>query len=326
MRLSRRYIELVEDIAREAEKALSQIGFKHARIETPRKTESRSIDMLAWNPKDERRRVFIKVTLDTNALSSQEYSDLAGASKLTGAKPVVVSEYDRKIDMQDDVIYKRSSIPSVNVKTLKSLLTESKDLYIIARKGDFYVRINGEKLRREREKLGMSLGELAELLGVTRKAVYEYERNTFDVSIECAEKLIELFGEEITRPYSVFSDEEYKEVRVQAADNKVEERVMQLIRKSGGEVYHAKRTFADLFVRKGSMKMIVGIEHKRSAATIEEKAMELEKLTELRDFKKILIVNKEKKRDFEDRKEIVVLTEEEAYKLPSVLACEREEE
>ncbi len=323
MRLSRRYMELVEDIARETEKVVSQAGFKHARIETPKNTAYRSIDILAWSIEDKSKRLFIKVALDTSTITSQEYNDLCGAARMTGAKPLLVSEYDRRIDLQDDVVYKKSSVPLVNVRTLKPLLKESSDLYIISVKGDFYVRINGLKLRIEREKRGLSLGELARILGVSRKAVYEYERNTFDASIECGEKLIELFGEEITRPYSIFKDEELKTVKMHSPDNKIEEKVINVMESSGGEVYHAKRAFADLFIKARNTRMIIGVEHKRALATIEEKMEELEKLREFNDLLKVIVVDESrKKRELSSSSNVIIVSKDEVNVLRK-LANER---
>ena len=289
--------EIAEDIAYEVERLLKKLGFEHARIETPKPNMERSIDILAWRSEGIEKKIHLKITVDADNLSYPEINDLSGFSKTIDSIPIVVSEYDKKIDMNDEVVYEKNNIPVVNVNTLEPLLKESDNLYILSKKGDYYVRIDGSKLRNKREEKGMSLGELADLLRVSRKTIYEYERNKFDVNIEAAEKLIDLFGEDITRPYRIFRDNILDQLtyRQSEVDNKLEETIISFLQKENNHVFHAKKTFVDLLVKQckeSDKKIMIGIEHKRSSTTLEEKIEEMSKITGIKDLKKFVVMGK----------------------------------
>ncbi len=293
-----RYKELTDDILKSVEKALNSRGYRHARIEIPRENDERSIDILAWK-ENEDKKVHLKITLDTKDLKRQETLDLIGISATMESRPIIVSEFDRKVDLQDEVIYEKNSVPAVNISTLKKLLDGSRDLYILAKKGDFYVRINGEALRRMREKAGLSLGEVAEMLGVTRKTVYEYERSSFDINIDNAYELIKWFGEDITKPYELFKEDIGGRKIVPPPDNRVEREIIKLFEAKGMDYYHAKRTFVDLLAKLKERKVLVTVEHKRGTADILEKAEELSKLKSMKNTLKVIVAPKTKKRDAE---------------------------
>jgi putative transcriptional regulator len=63
--------------------------------------------------------------------------------------------------------------------------------------------IDGGKLRERREQAGMSLGALAEELGVARETVYRYERGEIEAPLRVAEKLIRMFGSDVIRRVNI---------------------------------------------------------------------------------------------------------------------------
>ncbi len=324
-KIGERYKGIIEDIVDSVEKTLKKEGYVHARIETPKDTDSRSIDILAWSPQDEKKKIHLKITLDTEAVNRQEIIDLLGVSRTTGSKPIVVSEYEKRIDLQDEVIYEKSNVPAVNVTTLKKLLDESRDLYIISRRGDFFIRVDGRLMRKLREEKGLSLGEIAEQLGVTRKAVYEYERNAFDVSINYADKLLDIYGEEITRPYKLFSESSCIKTKLDVPpDNKLEQRLIEILKNASIDHYHARKAFVDILATIGTKKLFMGVEHKKSGADVLDKAEELSKIKGLKDIIKIIIASKEKRKDIESiSDEIIVVDENELRKILELLEDNR---
>ena len=311
----RRYVDLVEELASRTEKTLARLGYRQVRVETPQDVFERSIDIIAWSPEDAEKRIHVKVTLDLSALSNQEISDMLSFSKTLGSKPVIVSEYDRRIDMHDDVVYEKNTIPAVNSNTLEGLLGGDPSLFIVGKRGDFYVRIDGEKLRLRRLEKNLSLGEISEVLGVSRKAVYEYERGSFDVSVEVAERLLELFGDDITKPYDLFEEEVGShETRTPRPDNRLEDRIMKVLSTLGLSVYHAKKTFVDVLGKGEDAHVLVSVEHTRSKASIEEKLSQLEKLRHFREVRRIVVVEHAGKNVSPDDEDIVVYRGDEVEK------------
>ncbi|MEM3279519.1 MAG: helix-turn-helix domain-containing protein, partial [Fervidicoccaceae archaeon] len=166
---------LLRDIFEEVHNELKKSNFRYVKIERPERSDKRSIDIIAWSQNDNKKRIHLKITVDSAQISGDELRDLKAMSRASSSKPLIIGEFERKIDLHDEVIYMKDDVPVINPTTLSRLLEKSKDLYIISRRGEFVVKIKGEKLRKKREELGYSLGEVAERLGVSRKAIYEYE-------------------------------------------------------------------------------------------------------------------------------------------------------
>jgi len=63
--------------------------------------------------------------------------------------------------------------------------------------------VDGKKLRQRREEAGISLGALAKELGVSRETVYRYEREEIEAPAKIAQKLIDMFGEDVIKKISI---------------------------------------------------------------------------------------------------------------------------
>lgn len=283
--------KLLGDIFEEVHNEIKRTDFKYVRIERPEKAEKRSIDIIAWSRNDPGKRIHLKITIDSQLVSRDELRDLKGMSKASGSKPLIISEFEKRIDLHDEVVYMKDDVPVINPATLSRLLSGSKDLYIMSKRGEFIVRISGKKMREKREEMGYSLGEVAEKLGVSRKAVYEYERNTFGVRIDYAEELLELFGEEIVDPFNIFSYEtNIESFRDYEPENKIEREIHNILKGIGADVFSMKKTFFDIAARVGDKGILIGYESSTSPLTVEEKAEEFAKINELKDLRKIIII------------------------------------
>jgi len=267
---------ILEDLAESARKVAEKRGFRTVVLSAPNDPQSRSIDMFLWSA--DKGSLHLKVAVDVSDIDYYGQRDLFGVGALLSSRPLAVAEFEDRIELEDDVVYEKSKLPVVNVRTLDSLLACNKNLYVIGKKKDFFVRINGNALRRERMKRNISLGELADLLKVSRKSVYEYERGSYDVSIEVAEKLIEALSEEILKPFNIYEEEIPENISLKSKpDNAVEERAIRIVEEMGAKHYHVKKAFIDIIARKGDKKVLMAVEHAKSPTLIEEKLEDLEK-------------------------------------------------
>ncbi len=150
----------------------------------------RSVDIVASE------KIIIKVGREASEISREEIEDLKLASVMLSSAAVIISKSYLDEDLESGVLMDRSDISVMDPETLDLYLSNEK-VAIYYKKGRFFVKIDGAELHRKRLEKALSLGELAEILKISRKAVYEYERETMDPSIEIAQKLVELFGEDI---------------------------------------------------------------------------------------------------------------------------------
>ncbi len=168
---------------------LKKHGIEADVIEYPH-GDKRSVDIVTS------KRIIIKIGRDASRISREEIEDLKLVSKILDSAAVIISESYFDEELEPGVVMDRSDISVMNPETLDLYLSNER-VAIYYKKGRFFVKIDGTVLHRKRMEMVLSMGELAEMLGISRKAVYEYERETMDPSIEIAQKLVEIFGEEI---------------------------------------------------------------------------------------------------------------------------------
>lgn len=144
---------------------------------------------------DEESKFIIKIREDVERVSKDVIMDLIVLSKISNSTPLLIGIRYGEEEMRDGVAYKVHGIYAVGIRTFKRVL-DNEGIKFVKDKGMVKARIRSDVLRRLRESRGMSLGDLAKALGVTRKTVYEYERGSIEASERSAQALIELFSED----------------------------------------------------------------------------------------------------------------------------------
>jgi len=166
------------------------------------------------------------VTEDGSKVSKKRVGALTMLAKGIGAKPIIVSERLGNEKLLEDVVYERHKTAVVNLETFEKIL-EGDKIYLRKKKSVFTVSIDSRKLREICEENGISLGELANFLGVSRKSVYEYLRGRKDVSVDVAIKLAELFGDDILKPVEL---DEFEGIRMEVEPHTpLEEKVLERV-------------------------------------------------------------------------------------------------
>ncbi len=148
----------------------------------------------------------VKIHDDVASIDKADLADLAVLSRVSGATPVIISNRIGGEKLHENVAYKIQGIYAVSPITFKRVL-EKRGVKFVRERGITKARIKGSELRRKRLDKGLSLGDLARELGVTRKAVYEYERARIEASERVARRLIEIFGEDVLEDIPLVPDE-----------------------------------------------------------------------------------------------------------------------
>ncbi len=147
----------------------------------------------------------IKILIDIDNFQEVQANDLKILSKILFTKPFIMGERTRAGLMEDGVVYQRFNIPAINLRTLHHILKKNLWPLVYAKRGGYYVKLNFSALRKLRETHQLSLKDIADLLGVSRKAVYEYERGSMDTTLETASKLEEIFGVPLALPIDIIN-------------------------------------------------------------------------------------------------------------------------
>ncbi len=150
--------------------------------------------------------ILIKVLYNVDSLKSEAVKEMKLIAKFLKASPIVVGEKFKQDYLERGVVYTRYGIPVINVATLHDIIVENVHPLIYSAPGGYYVKIDSEKFRKRREELGLSIGEIASRIGVTRRAAKKYEEGV-DVSLDNAIKLEEVLGGDIVKEINVFEFE-----------------------------------------------------------------------------------------------------------------------
>ncbi len=150
--------------------------------------------------------VLIKVLYNVDSLKSDMVREMKLIAKVLKASPIVVGEKFKQDFLERGVVYTRYGIPVINVATLYDIVVEGIYPLVYSAPGGYYVKIDSEKFRKRREELGLSIGEIASRIGVSRRAAKKYEEGV-DVSLENAIKLEEILGGDIVEEINVFEFE-----------------------------------------------------------------------------------------------------------------------
>jgi putative transcriptional regulator len=144
------------------------------------------------------------VPTDLGNISQRDASELKTISSLFSAIPLFIGDKTREKPLEDDTIYSRYNIYAVTPKTLEDVVSRGMHPLVEAGPGGYFVQLDGEALRNRRQKLGLSIGKLAELLGISRRTLYGYERGMTKASVSVAYNLEWVLGIPLVKPIDVF--------------------------------------------------------------------------------------------------------------------------
>ncbi len=143
--------------------------------------------------------VLIKVLTNVDALSLDVAHEIKLLCQFLQARPILVGLRSGTGELEDGVVYARHDIPIVTPATLTDYIVDGSAPMVFAAPGGFYVNIDGDALRMARQHLDLSLGTMAQIAGVSRRAIQMYEEG-MSASIDAAMRLEEALGADLIRP------------------------------------------------------------------------------------------------------------------------------
>jgi predicted transcriptional regulator len=148
--------------------------------------------------------VLVKIASDADSFSIAEAHELRIIAGRVGAAAVVVSYRSHDKPLEDDTVYSRHSVCVVTGKTLRNVVFEKGLPLVNAGPGGYFVEVEGALVEKRRKELGLSVGKLAEMVGVSRRTLYGYERCMAKASVSSAYNLAKVLGIPVAKPINVF--------------------------------------------------------------------------------------------------------------------------
>lgn len=149
-------------------------------------------------------KLLIKSLTNIDSERRDSVEDLASLAVSFNATPLIIGHRMQKGVIEHGTMYERFGVNVINPETFRNAALEKSLPIVYSKRGGLYVKIDGKALKRLREKEGMSLGDLANKIGVSRKAVYEYERSQMGATLATVARIEEILDADIITGINVF--------------------------------------------------------------------------------------------------------------------------
>jgi putative transcriptional regulator len=145
----------------------------------------------------------VKVNSDVDTFSAHSARELRVIADRVSAASLLISQQTHGKPLEDDTVYSRNGIFVVTEKTIRNIALKTANPLIYAGPGGYSVEVDGELVEKRRKELGLSIGKLAVMIGVSRRTLYGYERGMAKASVKSAYKLAETLGVPVAKPINI---------------------------------------------------------------------------------------------------------------------------
>jgi len=142
--------------------------------------------------------LIIKIVSNANSINQRAVAGMSTLAEAVEGAPLIIALKTGPAHVEDGVMYTRASIPLLSPQTFYDLIIEGVPPLVYAASGGYYVNIDSGAFKKLREG-GMSLGELSEIGGVSRRTIRMYE-DGMNAKLEIAIRLEEKMGIELIIP------------------------------------------------------------------------------------------------------------------------------
>jgi len=133
--------------------------------------------------------MLIKSLINVDGFSEEHALSLRSISYFLSANPLVVSIKNNREFLTDQMIYSRFQLPVMTPSTFENFIENSEMTFFESAKGKHTSEVDTEEIRNKRKEKGFSLRELAQLLGISKKAMYEIEKKRTKPSSDTIAKI-----------------------------------------------------------------------------------------------------------------------------------------
>lgn len=239
--------------------------------------------------------LIIKVLQNVDALTHENTEEMKLLSDVLNGAPLVIGEKSSAGAIEDGVIYNRMGVPIISYRTLEEYLKEGQPPLIFAAPGGFYTKIDGELLARTRAEREISLGELASVAGVSRKAIQMYEEG-MSAEVRVAISLEEFLQVPLIEPLDpfVYSNEERRELEYLDTVDEFDRKVIEFLGSLGYNVFPTVKCPFDALTEREREVLLTNMgEYNR---TMVKRAEIVKELSDIAEQEAVIFIRKEVKR------------------------------
>lgn len=192
-------VEIMEraEVVENSRGALLRAGFEVSHLCQVR---SSCFDFVA---RKEKKLIFIKSFQNLRDVSREIASTIKEIASILQGYSLFISDFNNEEAIKNDTVYSRYGVFVVSPKTLEDILVGSFPL-IEATPGGYCVKMKGQKILQRRHELALSIGKVAEMTGVSKRTLYNYERDITRASVSAAYRLEEVLGVPLAKTIDIF--------------------------------------------------------------------------------------------------------------------------
>src|SRR5690606_20549613 len=101
--------------------------------------------------------LLLKVLINVDGFSSQQALEIKKIARTFLASPLIVGFKSKTEPLEEDVVYERHGIPVVAPEILRNMVVDDVYPEVLADRGGYYVKIDGNVIKEVREKDKLSL-------------------------------------------------------------------------------------------------------------------------------------------------------------------------
>ena len=233
--------------------------------------------------------LLVKVLGNIDSLRVEQAEELKKIASALDAIPLIVGEKSKSFGLEDDVWYERYDIPVVSDKTFSKAIQSSVPL-VKCFKGKKVASLDAQKLHDRRLELQLSVGDLAQRVGMRSETLYRYEKG-FSPSMEAAQKLEKELHCSLVRQSSLFG--EFQPKKSDWSARKIDGKTWQKMQRLGIHVALFDHAPFRAYANPGEGILIDQSEN--DPKELERKAIALEKSSSIFETHSMLLAKESKK-------------------------------
>lgn len=236
--------------------------------------------------------LLLKTFQNIDSINESNAHEMKQLANIFLASPIIVGEKSRNGMLEEGVIYERYDIPTIGFDTLKNMILYNEYPEILADRGGYFVKIDGNVIKQYREEYSLSLKDLADLAHVSRATMYKYENEIVRANTETAMILEEILNTKVTLDIDLLKQPQPEDIKYSEGDD-----TLDLSKLGYGVVSTSKSPFDAVAKMKSSDKhspLMANVEKNRTEKTLKRMAVPLKDLSMVTTSEPVFIINNEK--------------------------------
>lgn len=236
--------------------------------------------------------LLLKTFQNIDSINESNAHEMKQLANIFLASPIIIGEKSRNGMLEEGVIYERYDIPTIGFETLKNMILYNEYPEILADRGGYFVKIDGNVIKQYREDYSLSLKDLADLAHVSRATMYKYENEIVRANTETAMILEEILNTKVTLDIDLLKQPQIEDIKYSEGED-----TLDLSKLGYGVVSTSKSPFDAVAKMKSSDKhspLIANVEKNRTEKTLKRMAIPLKDLSMVTTSEPVFIINNEK--------------------------------